>query len=965
MSTLKSNGLCVNCMRSGHYVKDCKSIHRCKVCQKPHHTLLHVEEKSPVNNLSPSGDNAPVHSAPPAPIAASHATMGIKSDLLLMTCRIRVEAADGTYTEARAILDSGSSSSFISERLARTLRLPRSYLSARISGVAGFMHTSTQPVATFSVCSLHSLGRRFTTTAVIVPRVTCDLPLHPIRSNESWSHLSDLQLADPNFEQPGKIDLLLGVEIFAEVVLQGRRIGSSGSPIAFETHFGWVLAGNTNSCSSTPVIAAHHVAFLTGDDLLRHFWEIEEKSVPELHFTPEEKAVMTHFQNHHTRLDDGRFMVPLPKKSGCKSLGESRSLAVRRFISFERSLHLKGQFTEVKTVIDEYFDSEHAEPVPQEDLKKPPHSVFYLPIHVVRKESSTTTKIRAVFDASAKTSSGLSLNDTLLIGPTVHSPLIDVLLRFRLHRIALIADVSRMYRAIVLPKTDRDLHRFLWRNSPNEPLKDYRMTHLTFGVSSSSFIANMCVKQNAMDFSADFPLAAKAVEDSFYVDDGLTGADSIDEAIELYHQLLGLFGKGGFLLRKWSSSELEVIQHIDPELREQKHVHSISDAREYTKTLGVEWNVSLDHFRITVATPPPHETLTKRLLISNIARTFDVLGWFSPTVVKAKILLQRLWEKKVQWDDPVPSELEQTWSRWISELGLLTEKHIARCYSPKDVTIVYQQLHGFCDASELAYAGVVYFRMVDTTGHIHTSLIIAKTKVAPIKRLSIPRLELCGAHLLSQLLHHCQMVFNLSSSDVFAWTDSTIVLNWISGNPRRFKTYVGNRVSNIVDSVPPNCWNHVESLQNPADCASRGLLPSELLVYNLWWDGPHWLKLGIQHWPKQRSLPPNDTSEEADEICSHIATVSTISVCSLISLDRYSSFSRLIPVTGWILRFIFNCRSRSSGTTRFSGSLSALELRKSETIWLAAAQSHSFSSEIGFLKEGKAIPRDSQIRTLH
>ena len=295
------------------------------------------------------------------------------------------------------------------------------------------MHTSTQPVATFSVCSLHSLGRRFTTTAVIVPRVTCDLPLHPIRSNESWSHLSDLQLADPNFGQPGKIDLLLGVEIFAEVVLQGRRIGSSGSPIAFETHFGWVLTGNTNSCSSTQVIAAHHVAFLTGDDLLRRFWEIEEKSVPELHFTPEEKAVMTHFQNHHTRLDDGRFMVPLPKKSGCKSLGESRSLAVRRFISFERSLHLRGQFPEVKTVINEYFDSEHAEPVPQEDLEKPPHSVFYLPIHVVRKESSTTTKIRAVFDASAKTSSGLSLNDTLLIGPTVHSPLIDVLLRFRLH----------------------------------------------------------------------------------------------------------------------------------------------------------------------------------------------------------------------------------------------------------------------------------------------------------------------------------------------------------------------------------------------------------------------------------------------------------------------------------------------------------------------------------------------------
>ena len=154
-------------------------------------------------------------------------------------------------------------------------------------------------------------------------------------------------------------------------------------------------------------------------------------------------------------------MVPLPKKSGCKSLGESQSLAVRQFVSFEQSLHLRGQFPEVKTVIDKYFDSKHAEPVPQEDLEKPPHSGFYLPIHVVRKESSTTTEIRTVFDASAKTSSGLSLNDTLLIGPTVHSPLIDVLLHFRLYRIALIADVSHMYQVIALPKTDRDLHRFV------------------------------------------------------------------------------------------------------------------------------------------------------------------------------------------------------------------------------------------------------------------------------------------------------------------------------------------------------------------------------------------------------------------------------------------------------------------------------------------------------------------------
>ena len=127
--------------------------------------------------------------------------------------------------------------------------------------------------------------------------------------------------------------------------------------------------------------------------------------------------------------------------------------------------------------MEECFDREHAEIVPTADLRKSPKDFFYLPMHAVRKESSTTTKIQAVFDASAKSSTGIiSLNDTLLVGPTIHPPLVDVLLRFRLHQLALMADVSRMYRAIVLPDSDQDFHRFVWRQNPDEPQQDYRMT---------------------------------------------------------------------------------------------------------------------------------------------------------------------------------------------------------------------------------------------------------------------------------------------------------------------------------------------------------------------------------------------------------------------------------------------------------------------------------------------------------
>ena len=277
-------------------------------------------------------------------------------------------------------------------------------------------------------------------------------------------------------------------------------------------------------------------------------------------------------------------------------------------------------------MIQEYFDLNHAEPVPVEDLEKPRNKVFYLPMHAVVKETSTTTKIRAVFDASPKTSTGTSLNDQLLVGPTVHSSLVDVLLRFRLLRVAITTDVCQMYRAVLLPKNERNLHRIVWRTRPNEVLRDYRMTRTTFGVSSSSFAANMAVKQNAIDYATEYPLAASAVHTSFYVDDGLCGADSSERAIELQVQLQELFSREGFLLRKWKSSEPAVLQHVPPHLLDRQPSQAITEPDGFSKALGVEWSPSLDCFRLTIAKFSPREAVTKRALVSDIAKTFYSRG---------------------------------------------------------------------------------------------------------------------------------------------------------------------------------------------------------------------------------------------------------------------------------------------------------------------------------------------------
>lgn len=967
LSTLKSNNLCMNCLKAGHFVRDCQSSHRCRKCQKSHHTLLHLENRNDSTTESADGsaaqDTNPLPAATATPVT-TNTTVGIQSNVLLMTSYVVVEAPDGSSVRARALLDSASSASFVSERVSQSLKLPRSGQNMHISGVAGLAHSvPMQSITNFNISSIHSPHPKFSVTAIVVPRVTRDLPLRPIALDTSWSHLVDISLADPDFGTPSKVDLLLGVDVFAEIMMQGRRAGSPGSPTAFETKFGWVLAGSVEPSSSVNHVVAHHVSLLTGDDILCKFWEIEEQPMSRPTLSPEERIVVQHFEAEHTRNSSGRFVVPLPRKPDSTPLGESRAQAVRRFLSLERALHAKGQFDELKTVMKEYFDSEHAEVVPEVDLDKPPPSVFYLPMHIVRKESSSTTKIRAVFDASAKSSTGVSLNDTLLVGPTVHPPLVDVLLRFRLHRVALTTDVSRMYRGIELPPSDRDLHRFVWRSDKSEPIQDFRMTRVTFGVSASSFAANMAVRQNAVDLAMKYPLAYKAVMDSFYVDDGLIGADTAEEAVQLHKELQDLFGRAKLLLRKWNSNNPIVLQDIPPELRDSQPVHQMPDSDGYTKTLGVEWNTKLDHFRLAITQLPSSDSVTKRTIVSDIAKTYDVLGWFSPTIVKVKILLQRLWEQKVDWDDPVPDAVHEVWSQWRNELDSLTNHRIPRCYYPTENKLHSMQLHGFSDASELAYAGAVYMRVEDSSGNVHVALVTSKTKVAPIKRLTIPRLELCGAHLLAQLLRHVQEVFRVPLHDVHAWTDSTIVLNWLVGNPRRFKPYVANRVSHLVELVPPDRWRHVLGPENPADCASRGLFPSELLQHPLWWHGPNWLSLDARNWPQQiGDTPQESVPEEERELCLHTITHDAQ---PLIPVDSYSSFTRLKRITAWVLRFVWNCRNRKSPENCISGPLTVPELDESEKYWVLYCQRSCFASDLATLESKQGITPSSSLFSLH
>ena len=891
--------------------------------------------------------------------------MKLKSNALLMTCRVSVIAPDGSSVEARALLDNASSASFVSERLVQSLSLPRFNQHVRVSGIGGVSQRAPiQSISSFQISAVGPNKRRLGITAVVVPKVTCDLPLAPVPFQLNWKHLTDLILADPGFGQPGRIDMLLGVDVFLDVLRHGRRSGPPESPTALETEFGWVLCGGAGPASSSSAhacVTTFHSTVNSGDDILRQFWEIEETPTDHSTLSIEERTVVRQFESNFSRSKEGRFVVPLPRNPSARQIGESRSQAVRRFLSLERSLTARGRFQELDDVMQEYLDLGHAEPISGADLERPIEETFYLPTHAVYKATSTTTRVRAVFDASAKSSTGVSLNDTLLVGPTVHPPLIDVLLRFCSYLVALTADVSKMYRAVELTRSDRDLHRFVWRSDPNAPLTDYRMTRVTFGVSASSFAANMAVRQNAIDHVQEFPLAAEAAQKCFYVDDCLAGADDPRSALILQQQLTSLFARGGFLLRKWNSSDPSVLEQMPEELRDTRDVQTISEINDYTKTLGIEWNISTDEFRLTIAKSLPETTVTKRMIVSDVAKVFDVLGWFSPVTVKMKILLQRLWEIKLDWDDPIPDKVHQIWSQWRSELSLLTTMHVPRCYFSSKNAIVSTQLHGFSDASEDAYGGVVYLRVEDSTNKVHTALVISKTKVSPIKRLPIPRLELCGAQVLTKLLCHAKRILGVPVDSVFAWTDSTVVLGWLSGSPRRFKTFVGNRVSFIIDQLPPERWRHVPGSQNPADCASRGLFPAQLKEHELWWEGPHWLQREPSTWPEQLSASSETTPEEERSVC---LVGATGTIQPIIPVNRYSKFTVLKRVTARMFRFIKNVRSPTSASLVRHPSLTVAELVAAQNYWISIIQKESFPEELDLLRAKLPLPKGSRLLPL-
>ncbi|XP_071055017.1 uncharacterized protein [Onthophagus taurus] len=888
---ISDNKFCKNCLGYRHHTSKCNSNKTCRICNKRHHTLLHLN-LTPLDKSSPN-PNSTGTSTQPHTVASATNTV---ATILLPVAELDVQDRFGKYHKVRALIDTCSMINFISENLQKRLQLVRSIHSVPIEGLNNMSSNCNNGSVECYIkpCNVFQPTLHF--TAVISQRICSEHPSISIDVS-AYPHLQDLNISKTQ-SSPGPIDILLGAELVPYILTGDRRVGGMDEPAALGSIFGWLLTGRSAD-SSFPESNISLLVEPSLDSCLRKFWELEQMSeiVPE---DPEDRQCDAHFQSTYNRTSEGRFIVSLPFRTPTPKLGESYTQAHRRYLYLERKLIKDSEiFQKYKIFMEDYLAKGHMSPVCSDDYRN--ENAYYIPHHYVLNPNSL--KLRVVFDASAKTKSGLSLNDILLTGSKLQNNLCSILIKFRYFPIVFICDIKQMYRQILLISHQRDFQRILWRNYHTNELCEYQLNTVTYGVSSAPYLALRTIKELAKLYAAKFPEASQVLINDMYVDDVVTGSFSVRDALHLQEQIIKLLSLGGFELAKWASNCPKLMKRVCPD--GVTSPVSLDHAENgFIKVLGLHWDPSIDTFGFSSL--PRNDPCTKRAILSNIARIFDPLGFITPCILAAKYLIQQLWLEKCDWDDTPSEKIKIYWIQYKEQLPQLSQLRIPRSVQLADDRSI--ELHLFSDASMVGYCAVAYLRLILPDNSIKVNFLCARSRVAPLKITSLPRLELCGAVLLSDLAEF--LISNLSciaQPKVFAWCDSTIVLGWLKSSPHRWKTFVANRTSHIQNIIPGECWHHVSSLDNPADPGSRGLLPAEMVGCQLWWNGPVWLSCPSSDWPTQVIATLAEKLPEEKHVVAVNTTTKTDNFL-LTLMERCSSLSKIKNVVAYVLRFVAGCR---------------------------------------------------------
>lgn len=662
---------------------------------------------------------------------------------------------------------------------------------------------------------------------------------------------------------------------------------------------------------------------------LDRFWSLEQIGIAsdESHLTKEEYKAQT-LQDKVTFYDkkNKTWYTELLFKGRPPQLQSNKGKAMAILAKVEKSAIEKKQVQLINNAYQELLDNGFAEEVIEE---QEPEEVHYLPGHPVFREESVSTKTRIVFNASCVSASGKSINQCLYQGPCLLPEIAHVIIRWRMMIIAFVLDITKMFLRIKLSK-DKDYLRFLWRFCKTDmAARIFRMIAVTFGVISSPFQANDVVKKHCDMLEDEFPMAVTEVRNQIYVDDLAGGENDENSAKKMIEEIWKFFLEANMQPHKFASNNQKILESIPVEFK---------GIEDIVKVLGVLWNKKTDvlTFNIQQKENLKCEQDTKRSFLEYSASIYDPLGMLAPFTMKIKLLFQEVWlseekeksRSKKGWDTKLPLEIQEKWNVLKDEIPKLNTVEIPRCFFTSNGKPLKIQLFAFGDASINAYATAIYIVGIHENGTITSNLAFSKTRIAPLtmikkmeERQSIVRLELLSALITARAVTYVQQAIEKKQlvTDIFCFTDSLINLCRIRKGPERYKMWVANRLSEILQLTRQEQWTHCAGPQNPADLPSRGLSVQELKQSKLWWNGPDFIKQDKSTWPTTAEIKLFDdpeskkkpTEENFDDMVATIVTNLNTDESKSTNLDwnfiktlilRYENWFKTLKLIAFILR---------------------------------------------------------------
>jgi hypothetical protein len=1000
---ITSKGLCFGCLKAGHMAKNCKERLECTLCKGRHPTAMHgrrqptnseVDRKTEINELKPNitcredsvdmgkggGHGSEVKMYGKQESDSKHITL-LTNDHAIRRCTMIVpvyvthHSNPTTEVLTYALLDSQSDTSFIDEGLCMqlgiegiptTLRLSTmtaecdTIASKRVTGLTVRGFNSSESV---SLPVLYSHGQ--------IPANRESIPTADVAKH--WPYLRPMTKHLMPKSQC-MVGLLIGYNCPRALMPREVIPAVGNGPFAQCTALGWGIVGPIdytedlesktdhscfNTCDSSftgaRIVLRTSAKEIISPQEIMQFFKREEGHMQGLGLSVEDKRFLSIMEQQTRKLDDNHYEMPLPWREDNCYPENNITVARNRLMSLVKRFKRQPEhYNRYVKFMQSLLDEGYAEQVPAEELKED-CKACYLPHHGVYSPAKPD-KLRVVMDASAKFR-GKSLNDLLLPGPDLMNSLVGVLCRFRKERVAFICDIQSMFYQFRVCKKDRNFLRFLWfkDNDFQKEIIVLRSTVHLFGVICSPAIANFGLKKAAADGSGKFSNeVVKFINNNFYVDDGLMSINSEREAIKLIEQSMSLCKLSGLKLHKFVCNSRTVLERIAPDVRtdDLKEFVISQEHLPLQLALGVTWCIESDVFRFRVVIKD--HALTRRGILSTVCSIFDPLGFIAPVILRGKNILQDMCRERLGWDEPLPDPLKRAWERWITELPKLDSVKVRRCFKGNDFEgIKSAQLHCFSDASLVGYAQCAYLRLEDYHNQVHCCLVQAKSRVAPLKTLTVPRLELSAAVLSSEVGSQLVKDLDIEPIECHFWTDSRIALGFIHNESKRFHTFVANRVQAIRDVTCPGQWHYVATDRNPADLASRGCNVTELLSSE-WFRGPKEL------WANNLSIERE--SYPLDETCSELK----MSVClasnaiqeeCIVDLSRFSSWKTAKRVLALCIRFIENLRAKANTFVTVSDTIAAEK-------WLFRSAQTSFAEERGTILRNHQLKRTSKLYKL-